>query len=298
MTAVNEDLVLNPEKSTNVRIQGAAPSWMRAGFASASRVAPSLTAAVAAELFRTTRRSSTRPGERDVLEDAVGSRIAGMQVWSWGRGPTVLLVHGWNGRSTQLGAFVSPLVARGYRVVAFDAHGHGDSDGRQSSLPEFANCIRQVVEELGGVYAIVAHSLGGAATTFALAYGLEVERVVFISPPADPREFLKIFGAAIGINGDVRARVRRRVEQRLGVPMEEMLAHGIAPNMRIPLLVIHDRDDKEVPFGVGRGIAQHWPGAELLVTEGLGHQRILRDPSVRDAAVSFVDADARLQSAA
>jgi pimeloyl-ACP methyl ester carboxylesterase len=298
MTAANEDIILHHEKSTNVRIQNGAPSWMRAGFANASRVAPALTAAVAAELFRTTRRSSARPGERDVLEGAVGSRIAGMQVWSWGRGPTVLLVHGWNGRSTQLGAFVSPLVARGYRVVAFDAHGHGDSDGKQSSLPEFANCIRQVVEELGGVYAIVAHSLGGAATTFALAYGLEVERVVFISPPADPREFLKIFGTAIGINGDVRARVRRRVEQRLGVPMEEMLAHGIAPKMRIPLLVIHDRDDKEVPFGIGRGIAQHWPGAELIITKGLGHQRILRDPSVRDAAVSFVDADARLQSAA
>lgn len=298
MTAVTTDLFVDPEKSTNVRIQKGAPSWLRAGFASASRVAPSLTATVAAELFRTTRRSSARAGERDVLEDAVGSRIAGMQLWSWGDGPTVLLVHGWNGRATQLGSLVSPLVARGYRVVAFDARGHGDSDGKQSSLPEFANCIRQVVEELGGVYAIVAHSLGGAATTYALAYGLRVERVVFISPPADPREFLRIFGAAIGINGDVRARVQRLVERRLGVPMEEMLAHGIAPKMRIPLLVIHDADDKEVPVGVGRGIAQHWPGAELLITNGLGHQRILRDPSVTDAAVSFIDADTRLRSAA
>lgn len=298
MTAANTDLFVNPEKSTNVRIQIGAPSWLRAGFASASRVAPSLTATVAAELFRTTRRSSAREGERDVLEGAVGSRIAGMQLWSWGHGPTVLLVHGWNGRATQLGSLVPPLVARGYRVVAFDARGHGDSDGKQSSLPEFANCIRQVVEELGGVYAIVAHSLGGAATTYALAYGLRVERAVFISPPADPREFLKIFGAAIGINGEVRARVQQLVERRLGVPMEEMLAHGIAPKMRIPLLVIHDRDDKEVPVGVGRGIAQHWPGAELLITNGLGHQRILRDPSVTDAAVGFIDAETRLRSAA
>ncbi len=134
--------------------------------------------------------------------------------------------------------------------------------------------------------------------SFALAYGLAADRAVFVSPPADPREFLKIFGAAIGINDDVRARVKRRVEHRLGVPMEEMLAEAIAPRMQIPLLVIHDRDDKEVPVSVGRNIARRWPGAELIITKGLGHQRILGDPNVRDAAVRFVDTDVRLQSAA
>lgn len=298
MTAATANLLLNVQKSTNVRIKNGAPAWLRVGFAHASRIAPGPTSVVAAELFRTTRRQSSRPGERAVLESAVGSRVAGMQVWSWGEGPIVLLVHGWNGRATQLGSFVPPLIARGYRVVAFDARGHGESEGTKSSLPEFANCIRQVVEELGGVYAIVAHSLGSAATTFALAYGLRADRAVFISPPADPREFLKIFGATLGINDEVRARVKQRVERRLGVPMEEMLAHAIAPNMQIPLLVIHDRDDKEVPFDVGRSIAQRWPGAELMITSGLGHQRILRDPNVRDAAVSFVDADVHLRGAA
>ncbi len=297
MTAANHT-PLSDQKSTNVRFEKTAPGWVRATFASTGRIAPGLTSVVAAELFRTTRRSSPRRGEREVLESAMSSRIAGIQVWSWGEGPIVLLVHGWNGRSTQLGGFVSPLVARGYRVVAFDALGHGDSDGTQSSLPEFANCIRQVVDELGGVYAIVAHSLGGAATTYALAYGLDAERAVFISPPADPREFLKVFAAALGINDDVRERVRHRLERRLGVPMEEMRVQAIAPRMEIPLLVVHDRDDKEVPYSVGRSIASQWPSAELIITEGLGHQRILGDPNVRDAAVRFVDADVRLRNAA
>lgn len=298
MTAATAHGLIEPQKSTNVRVQKGAPGWMRAGFSNASRIAPGATSAVVARLFRSTRRSSPRRGERDVLQSATGWRVAGMQLWSWGEGPTVLLIHGWNGRATQLGAMVEPLVARGYRVVAFDAIGHGDSVGKHSSLPEFANCIRQIVDELGGVHAVIAHSLGGAATTFALAYGLQVERAVFISPPADPREFLKIFGAALGINDDVRARVRSRVERRLGIPMEEMQAFAIAPTMEIPLLVIHDRDDKEVPFQVGRGIAEAWPGAELIVTEGLGHQRILRDESVRDAAVRFIDAQEHQKNAA
>jgi pimeloyl-ACP methyl ester carboxylesterase len=267
-----------------------APPWLRSGFQGASRVAPGLTSAVAAHLFRTTRRSKARPGERDVLRSATVSHIARMKVWSWGEGPTVLLVHGWNGRASQLGAFVEPLVSRGYRVVAFDAIGHGESAGSQSSLPEFANCIRQIVDELGGVYGIIAHSLGGAATTFALAYGLRAERLVFVSPPADPREFLKIFGAGLGISDEVRARVKERVERRLGIAMEDMQAFGLAPNMQLPLLVIHDANDKEVPVAVGTGVAESWPGAELIVTEGLGHQRILRDAGVRDSAVRFIDA--------
>ena len=289
---------IQPNKSTNVRISKGAPEWLRSSFAAAGRVAPDLTASVAAELFRSTRRSRPRPGEREVLESAVPSRIAGIQTWSWGEGPTVLLVHGWNGRATQLGAFVPPLLAQGYRVVAFDALGHGDSIGKRSSLPEFANCIRQVVDELGGVYAVIAHSLGGAATTYAMQYGLRVERAVFISPPADPREFLKIFGTALGISEDVRSRVRQRVERRLGLSMNEMRANTIAPRMSTPLLIIHDRDDKEVPFDVGRRIAESWPNAELVATEGLGHQRILRDESVRDLAVSFVTAEAQLMNAA
>jgi pimeloyl-ACP methyl ester carboxylesterase len=298
MTNTTARASIEKEKSTNVRVQMAAPSWLRICFSLASRVAPGLTSALTAHLFRRTRRSRPRAGERDVLQSAVPSRIAGMQVWSWSEGPTVLLVHGWNGRATQLGSMVEPLVARGYRVVAFDALGHGDSGGSQSSLPELASCVRQVVEELGGVYAVIAHSLGGAATTFALAYGMEVERAVFISPPADPREFLKIFGTALGINDAVRMRVKQRVERRLGVRMEEMQAYAIAPTMQIPLLVIHDRDDKEVPVDVGRGIAEAWPGAELVVTEGLGHQRILRDEGVRNVAVSFIDAPERLKRAA
>jgi pimeloyl-ACP methyl ester carboxylesterase len=253
---------------------------------------------VAAHLFRSTRRSKPRPGERDVLETATGSTVAGMKVWTWGEGPTVLLVHGWNGRGTQLGAFVEPLVARGYRVVAFDAIGHGESAGTQSSLPEFANCIRQVVDELGGVHGIIAHSLGGAATTFALAYGLSAERLVFVSPPADPREFLKIFGTGLGITDEVRVRVKARVERRLGIAMEDMQAFGIAPYMQLPLLVIHDENDKEVPVAVGKGVAASWPGADLIVTKGLGHQRILRDAGVKDSAVSFIDAEVASERAA
>jgi len=298
MTHTATHLDLRPNKGTNVRVTMGAPPWLRKGLSAMSRLAPDLAAAVAERLFFTTRRSAPRRGEREVLQGAMPSSIAGMKVWSWGEGPTVLLVHGWNGRATQLGTFVEPLVSRGYRVVAFDAFGHGDSPGNRMSLPDLASCIRKVADELDGVYGVVAHSLGGAATTLALSQGFEVERAVFISPPTDPRAFLRVFSATLGISDEVRARVQQRIEAHLAMPMESMQVDAIAPSMRIPLLIIHDRDDKEVPLRAGQSIANVWPGAELIITEGLGHQRILRSEAVANSVVSFIDAARHWKTAA
>ena len=71
---------------------------------------------------------------------AGGQRVAG---WSWGDGPAVYLVHGWAGVGGQLAAFVPPLLAGGFRVVTFDAPGHGASAGRRSSIIHFADALRQ-----------------------------------------------------------------------------------------------------------------------------------------------------------
>lgn len=298
MATQTADALTIPRKSTNVRSHISAPLWLRSTFSAAGHVSPSVTAAVAERLFFKTRRTVPRAGERDVLESAAPLSIAGMKAWSWGEGPTVLLVHGWNGRATQLGSFVTPLVERGYRVVAFDAFGHGESPGSSMSIPELASCIRQVADELGGVYGVVAHSMGGASTTLALSEGLEIERAVFISPPADPRAFLQIFSDALGISDEVRARLKRRVEQRVGISMQSMRADVLASSMDVPVLVIHDRSDKEVPVRAGQSIAEAWPGANLIVTEGLGHQRILRAEHVTNVAVSFIDAVQHLTIAA
>lgn len=298
MTTLADDPKERSNKSTSVRSIYAAPQWIETGFSAASQVAPGLTARLVERLFRKTERRNARPGEREVLQGASPMTLGGMKAWSWGEGPTVLLVHGWNGRATQLGAFVSPLSARGYRVVAFDAFGHGESPGNYLSLPELATCIRKVADELGAVHGVVAHSLGGAATTLALAKGLQLERAVFISPPADPRVFLASFSAALGISDEARTLVQRRLEERLGAAMEDMRATALAPTMRTPLLVIHDRDDKEVPAHAGQSIAEAWPNAELMLTEGLGHQRILRDESVTHSAVRFIDAPMHRQAAA
>lgn len=58
----------------------------------------------------------------------------------------------------------------------------------------------------------------------------------------------------------------------------------------VDLLLFHDRDDAEVPWDNGASLARSWPGAVLVTTDGLGHHRIAREPSVVAAAVQFMAA--------
>ncbi len=58
--------------------------------------------------------------------------------------------------------------------------------------------------------------------------------------------------------------------------------------MRIPLLVIHDRDDREVRWDDGAAIAAAWPRAELVTTTGLGHHRIVSDGAVIQQVLGFL----------
>jgi hypothetical protein len=55
-----------------------------------------------------------------------------------------------------------------------------------------------------------------------------------------------------------------------------------------PLLVVHDRDDRETFWRESQDIVAAWPDATLRTTTGLGHRRILREPSIVGEVVDFV----------
>lgn len=280
-----------PNKSTNGRsiLVGA----VRHGARYLGPIAPRLTTRVLADLFCT---PQTRPltsaqmatllrGERFSIPHESGR----LDAWSYGRGPTVLLVHGWAGRGAQLHRFIEPLTNRGHRVVLFDAPAHGGSDGSTTNLGDFARAVASGIEALGDVHGIVAHSMGGAATAVALAHYVESPgRLVFIAPPVHPATWIARFKNMIDLSDPLTERLTKEIERRARLPLSEIHAEKMAPTMTAPLLVIHDREDPEVPYESGATIAGAWPGAQLITTEGLGHNRILRDPQVLDAAVRFV----------
>lgn len=204
--------------------------------------------------------------------------------------PTVLLVHGWGGRRTQLSSFVQPLRAAGFAVVAFDAPGHGDSAGSSLSLPIFARAIRHVARTLPPLAAIVAHSFGGPASAMAIRDGLVVPRFVTLGAPADPSQWFEGFCRQLGVSAALRPRVQAAIERQVGIGMGELAVEVIGPGMRTTALVVHDEEDAEVAFADSQRLVAATKGATALVTQGLGHRKILRDARVIEAVVQFVAA--------
>jgi pimeloyl-ACP methyl ester carboxylesterase len=149
--------------------------------------------------------------------------------------------------------------------------------------------VRDVV---GPIDAIVAHSFGAAATCVALAGGLAVRRAVLIGSPAAEQRWYERFCDYLGLSPRARQETKRAIEQRVGVPFAGLEVEALGPGLGLPLLVVHDRDDREVPWEDALRIVAAAPEATLLTTERLGHRRILRDPDVIAHAVAFVSGEA------
>ena len=281
-----------PQKSTIGRtliLRG-----LRAGFAMAHALSPKLAAVGAARLFMSTRRHPVPARERAYLQGAERVDLAGdpgpLAAWVWENegAPTVALLHGWEGRGSQLGAFAAPLVAAGYRVVAVDALGHGDSPGRSSSLVAIAGALRRIGERFGPLAGVIAHSAGTVGAVHCISHGLAVERLVCVAPGVDLEGYVLEFARIFGLSADASHALKLRIERHVGVTMRDLDPRTAAPGLRIPLLVIHDRTDREAPFSGGEALARSWPGARFIATEGLGHTRILWDEKVVTAASAFL----------
>ena len=231
-------------------------------------------------------------GERFTV-DLGGARIA---AWRWGTGPIVLLMHGWGGYAGQMRAFVPPLVRAGRQVIAFDSLSHGASEHgslgpHSTTLFEFSDALRAIARDVPAVDGVIAHSGGCAATSWALSHAdLRPRRVVFIAPFGSPARYMSMFQSLLGFSDAAMRRFRSDSEQRFGFRWDDfepvaMVSRQSSPP---PLLVFHDRDDRETSWQDGADIAAAWPNATLVTTAGLGHNRILRDQSVVESAAKFL----------
>lgn len=214
---------------------------------------------------------------------------------TWGTGPRVYLVHGWGGHRAQLASFVEPLVDAGYQVLSYDAPSHGDSGPgslgpKRSSLIELMDAIGTVTAAHGSAHAIVGHSLGAAAAALAVLDGTTTERLVLVAPPAEPVEYTRAFARALGFSEDTRQLLLARMERLAGRELSTLdIPARAAGRDDLPvLLVVADRADKETDPADGERIAEAWPDAELLLSDGLGHRRILRDADTIAAVVDYL----------
>jgi pimeloyl-ACP methyl ester carboxylesterase len=274
---------------------------LRAGFALGGCLAPRRTVECAARLFATPYTSS-RSRSRAVQADddmqrckiTVGTQTIATYVWGDPkREPYALLVHGWSSFGLRFLPWVPRLRQAGFAVVTFDQPGHGDSTGKLCTLPDFINTIRAIGRLFGNAALAVGHSLGGAALTLALGESWQADRVVVIAPAADMVSPAERFMRHVHLGQHLRERFFGWHERTTGVNVRDLEVRRYLPALGQPCLIVHDLDDREVPWGEGELYARHWHNARLMTTQGLGHNRVLDAPCVIEAVLAFVRGESR-----
>jgi pimeloyl-ACP methyl ester carboxylesterase len=212
--------------------------------------------------------------------------------FEWGSGPTVLLIHGWQGRGTQLGALVKPLVARGFRVVALDGPAHGESRtslfGPRTNVRMFSNALIEVGHELGPLKLCVAHSFGAGSLVIALSEGMKSDGAVLVASPSSFQKVVNFYKARLKMNRRWGDAFQNALETWAGVKVRHMDILKLASPLNIPALIVHDPEDDIVAFANAEALAAQWPKAKLVKLHGVGHAKILKASSFVDAVVDFI----------
>jgi len=262
-------------------------NWIRRVNGTLGYVAPQLIARKMRQMFMTPRERAPRDWELPLLARAERITLRlGLSALRWGEGPTVLLMHGWEGRPTQFASLIEALVAAGYTVVALDGPAHGRSPGSEAHVVLFARAMLEAAAELPPLRAVIGHSMGGASAMLAVQLGLRTETLVSISAPARILDLLRGFARYMGMPPRARSAFIREVEQKVGMRAAALdVAHY---QLDMPGLIVHAEDDRFVAVQESELIHQAWFDSRLLRLEEGGHQRVLADQRVIDGVLSLV----------
>jgi len=262
----------------------------RRALALTSYVLPAYAGTISAKRFLTPIRHQRAKWEKKILAKGE-EKILSAQIksWHWGSGPSILLVHGWDGRGSQLGLFVAPLVDAGYHVIAIDGPAHGDSPGERTNLREFAQKMLAIQHELGELHAVIAHSFGGAVTIFAAEQGLNTKKIVLISSPYDLQAIFDRFASFMLLSPRSKHHFQNFVEKEAQLKVKDAIMHDLIARIPQSIMAIHDQNDQEIPCHDALESTKNLSHVNLIITKGLGHQRILKSARVINSVIHFLE---------
>ena len=118
---------------------------------------------------------------------------------------------------------------------------------------------------------------------------VSAERLVMVAANPEMRQAAIQFGRSLGFGNRTRRLMLEQMERRTQRTFDDFDIAAMAATGKLPAaLVIHDQADAEAPYQQAIQIANNWPGAKLMTTNGLGHHRILIDQEVIAAATGFI----------
>lgn len=207
---------------------------------------------------------------------------------------SALLVHGWTGEAAFMGAFADYLRRRGFRAILMDMPAHGRSEGHETSLFDCARAVLEVAETFAPVRFAVGHSIGAMALLTAgegrrpLLRSYPFDSYVLVGMPDAFGEVTRDFGSEMSLTPACQRAFERRLEHLAERKIADFTGTALLTATGRPALLLHCRDDREVPFAAAQSICASVPRARMQAFEGLGHRAILYAPPAVRAAAAFL----------
>jgi pimeloyl-ACP methyl ester carboxylesterase len=205
----------------------------------------------------------------------------------------VLLVHGWSGRSTQLFMIANRLLEKGYMVISFDGPAHGKSTGKRTNMMEFITTMKAINKKYGPFEAAVGHSFGGMAIINANADTPIFKTIVTIGSGDKVADILLNFTNSLGLKKTISKKLERHFQDKWKVRISDFAVNKSAAKMKTPILVVHDLRDGDVAVSCAQNIRKNSKNGSLLITNGLGHTKILRDKKTTHKIVDFISQNSK-----
>ena len=258
-------------------------------------ISPSLTTKFAAKLFTTPIRHKLPKRELQMESESVQKSMVVPEiqkeivVYEYGKSDKkILLVHGWSGRGTQLVKIADELLKMGYMTISFDAPAHGKSKGNYSIMTEFIASILEIEKEYGPFEFAIGHSLGGMSVLNAIKQNFQVKKAVIIGSGDIIQDIIDDFIRKLQLKPEYGIKLRDHFEAKFGGKMDDYSAYKAAEKTEVPVLIIHDKDDHDVSVKAAYHIQKHLKQSEIMITEGLGHRKILGDEAVIQKITEFI----------
>lgn len=257
-------------------------------------VAPALAGKLAARAFAATRNAANPPrkaftpiGAKAIAVNNPKSKVKNIYLWGE-TGEIILLVHGWGADCGSMFGFIQPMLKLGYRVATFDGPAHGASEGSRTTMAEYVADTQSVIDQLGEVTRVIAHSLGGIVAMAAIKHFPNIKQLTLISAPCSLSDVLDIWSKGyMKLTPKVKQHILAQLLKDNGVPVShwDITVHG--KNWQGEALVLHDKQDPIVNFMHAQRIATIIPSSRQTLFSTLGHVKILSDKSVHQAIRDF-----------
>jgi len=220
-----------------------------------------------------------------------GIKIKGFR-WNHNKPDKVLILHGFGSAAHKFHQYISPLLKKGYEVLAFDAQAHGTSEGTRVNAVDYSQMIEEVIKLYGPVNSFLAHSFGGIALSLALEKipHNENTKVAFIAPATETSTAVDEAFRVLDIkDAEVRREFDNIIFEKSGQPTEWFSIKRAIENVKAKILWVHDEDDDITPLKDAMKIKeQNLPNIEFIITKGLGHRKIYGDLQIKNKIVEFL----------